>query len=152
MEYLIFSDSHGDAETMAEIAEKRKPKGIIFLGDCIRDIEKVVSQFPSAEYRIIKGNNDFYNNYPCEDTLFLGGKKIFLCHGHTKRVKMGTYYLADYCREKEFDIALFGHTHKPLCEYVNGVLLFNPGSVGYERTYGILTIEKGKVDVLVQRF
>ena len=27
------------------------------------------------------------------------------------------------------DVVVFGHTHKPFCETVNGILFLNPGSV-----------------------
>ena len=30
----------------------------------------------------------------------------------------------------------FGHTHKPVAKYVDGVYLFNPGSLSYPRQEG----------------
>ncbi len=148
MDYLIFSDSHGDYITMLKIIEKRHPKGVIFLGDCVRDIEKVKVTVPNIDYKIIRGNNDYYVNYPDEEIIFLSDTRIFLCHGHKQRVKLGNTYITDYCIKKHCDMVFFGHTHKPLCEYNNGVLLFNPGSIGYpymgEKTYGILSLNKGE--------
>ena len=35
-------------------------------------------------------------------------------------------------REKP-DVVIFGHTHKPFCETVNGILFFNPGYAGKQR-------------------
>lgn len=34
--------------------------------------------------------------------------------------------LAYRAKDNGADIALFGHTHEPLCEYAYGVLLLNP--------------------------
>jgi putative phosphoesterase len=31
------------------------------------------------------------------------------------------------------DVVVFGHTHKPFCEWINGVLFFNPGYAGKAR-------------------
>ena len=45
---------------------------------------------------------------------------------------------------------LFGHTHKPVIEKKNGVLVINPGSVSFPRqegrkpSYVILNLEEGK--------
>lgn len=148
MEYLVFSDSHGNYTDMIKIIEKRKPKGVIFLGDCVRDIDKVRSAMPFYEYKIVEGNNDFHTSYPTEEIFRIAGTNILLCHGHNQRVKYGNTYISYYCKEKNCDMAFFGHTHKPLCEYYNGVLLFNPGSIGghsYKgmKTYGILSLEEG---------
>ena len=31
------------------------------------------------------------------------------------------------------DVVMFGHTHKPFCEHINGTLFFNPGYAGKHR-------------------
>ncbi|UKI23264.1 MAG: metallophosphoesterase family protein [Anaerotruncus sp.] len=39
------------------------------------------------------------------------------------------------------DIALFGHTHCPVCKEMNGIYFFNPGALA-DGSYGIIDIEK----------
>ena len=41
--------------------------------------------------------------------------------------------------------ALFGHTHVPVNRTEEGVLLLNPGSIGYGGTYALLTEKDGKL-------
>ena len=44
---------------------------------------------------------------------------------------------------------MFGHTHVPCEEYVDGLYLFNPGSLGYEGTYGYIDIVGGGIRTAV---
>ena len=50
--------------------------------------------------------------------------------------------------ERDLDLFLFGHTHKPLVDMRGKTLFLNPGSIGdYARpTYGVVTLENGKLD------
>ena len=34
------------------------------------------------------------------------------------------------------DIVMFGHTHRPVIEYGDGIIALNPGSVSYPRQEG----------------
>ena len=68
--------------------------------------------------------------------LFLGdgenqGKKIFMCHGHRYGVKYG--YNSIFYRGKEVgaDIVLFGHSHLPIIDEHDGLILMNPGSISH---------------------
>jgi putative phosphoesterase len=50
------------------------------------------------------------------------------------------------CFEKDdVDCIIFGHSHIPFCEYINGILMFNPGSPTDKRrnelySFGILEL------------
>ena len=66
---------------------------------------------------------------------------MYYTHGHIHRVKYGLYELVCAARERKADLVLFGHTHKPLQEYEDGLYLLNPGSLhGAEGTYGIVDL------------
>ena len=48
------------------------------------------------------------------------------------------------------DVVIFGHTHKPFCESIGGVLYFNPGYAGksrfgMERSVAILHCEENEI-------
>ena len=64
---------------------------------------------------------------PDQLLIELGGHKIWMEHGHLFPSLMTLAYRA---KDNGADIALFGHTHEPHCEYAYGVLLLNPGSAG----------------------
>ena len=50
-------------------------------------------------------------------------------------------------RAKNADIALFGHTHRGLTRYEDGLYLMNPGSLtrAGEHSYGIIDITDGGI-------
>lgn len=81
------------------------------------------------------------------------GQRLFLTHGHlynsTKRPEL-----------KEGDVIAHGHTHVPVAELQDGVIIFNPGSMtfprnGLPRSYGLmngnkLTVQTPEGEVLAQ--
>ena len=58
-------------------------------------------------------------------------------------------FLADAAAARGAEVALFGHTHKPIALQKNGVFLFNPGSCGRcytgPNTYGVMLLDKGRI-------
>lgn len=78
--------------------------------------------------------------------------KIGLTHGvvYPKGDTQQLYYLA---RELEVDILVSGHTHKPLIEKIDDVLLLNPGSATSPRlsepSVMLLEINEEKVDAKI---
>ena len=48
-------------------------------------------------------------------------------------------------RERKADVALFGHTHITHDEYIDGVRLFNPGSLGFGKSFGVIEVKDGQV-------
>jgi putative phosphoesterase len=58
--------------------------------------------------------------------------------------------LADRIRRDTPDLVVFGHTHKPFSERINGALFLNPGYAGHsrfgmERSVALLRCERGKM-------
>ena len=51
------------------------------------------------------------------------------------------------------DILLFGHTHQPLVDRSGDFWVMNPGCIGPSprRTYGVITLEDGRVDCAALR-
>ena len=143
MKILVLADSHGDVMSMVNAAEREQPDMIFHLGDCWRDTEPLMERFPDTPFYRVPGNCDFRPNEPTEQFLWIEGRRILLCHGHTFGVKEGLWDAEEIVAERKLDAFLFGHTHRPLVDMRRGALYFNPGSVGlgHPRTYGILTIE-----------
>ena len=78
---------------------------------------------------------------PDQLLIELGGHKIWMEHGHLVPNLMT---LAFRAKDHGADIALFGHTHEPLCEYAYGVMLLNPGSAARA---SLLLLDKDKIHV-----
>ena len=72
----------------------------------------------------------------CEKDLRVKPVAILLTHGHYYRVSFTTELLKEDARVRGFQIAMFGHTHKPLVDRSGPVTLINPGSISYPRQDG----------------
>ena len=164
MNILVFSDSHGRGSNMVEAFSRqiKKPDAIVFLGDGLRDLS--YCEFGDVPIFAVTGNCDVYNFYgkgsACDEIVMsLGGKRVMMTHGDRYAVKLGLGRLIGASAEKDADVVLFGHTHKPMELYLPAgeneygvdlkkpLYLFNPGSIGaYERSFGAVEIrESGEV-------
>lgn len=128
MKILIFSDSHGNVEYMRKAVEQEKPERVFHLGDVVRDGEKLQAMFPELPMDRVRGNCDFDDTLPEEREVLLGGKRFWLLHGHTYRVKWGYGPLMSEARARGVDGVFFGHTHQPLCQFDGRLWTVNPGS------------------------
>ena len=138
---LVLSDSHGNVSALEAVFRwvKLLPEGTIgaavFLGDGCRDISRAAAATGfSREWKLIRGNNDDSFSAPESAVLDFCGHRFFLCHGHRLSLYGGSYRLTAAARNMEANTALFGHTHLPHCEYAEGILLVNPGSIGRPRS------------------
>lgn len=149
MKVLVLSDSHGNVANMIRAVEREAPQMILHLGDCWRDGERLHDRFPELPFEQVYGNCDFLRGTrEAEKLLYLGEKRVLMCHGHTYGVKQSLLAAGLAAEEKNVDLFLFGHTHKPLVDMRGKTLFLNPGSIGdYARpTYGVVTLEGGKLD------
>ncbi len=133
------SDSHGWDDNMDEIIEQEKPMDVfIHLGDLEGSESRIPDLVnPDCKIYLLKGNNDFYSEeLPSEMEIELCGHHIYLTHGHTHGVNYDMEPLVDEAKARGCDIAMFGHTHKPYFDTIEGVTLINPGSISYPRQKG----------------
>ena len=148
MKLLVCSDSHGELEFMCRAIAQEKPDRVLHLGDVVDDGRRLLLKSPRLVLEQVRGNCDGWDAaVPEEKELILGGKRIWMLHGHTYRVKLGVSLLASEARTRGVDVALFGHTHQPLCYLDGNLWVMNPGTIsGWPRaTYGVVEIENGSV-------
>ena len=97
-----------------------------------------------APVHAVRGNRDWValRHLPLSLQVSFGGVEIAITHGHgppLNYVRDRIDYLVRGYRLELFAprllrthqgvrVIVFGHTHRPLCQWVDGVLLFNPGS------------------------
>ena len=152
MKIVMFSDSHGDTETMCDAVEKEKPDMVIYLGDGIADAEQLNEKYPNIRMIKVLGNVDSDK----EDEEWIKfveicGKRFIITHGHlfisyTYNSEFNDYRLTDEARMKlrgdvikfmekhNADVFLHGHTHEP---YINRTQLM-PGKTGWIMNPGII--------------
>ncbi|MBR2942741.1 MAG: metallophosphoesterase [Clostridia bacterium] len=151
----LFSDSHRDERALSELLDRM---GYIdaacFMGDVASDaqyLSDLLGARPNCPpLYAVRGNNDYRTTLPDDLLVEIGGKRLYLTHGHMCASLMSLAYRA---REREADAALFGHTHVPHCEEAYGVWLINPGSAGNYCRGGrarasVMEIERGQICVL----
>ncbi len=144
---VVFSDTHHHLDYAISFLDNLSSYDmIIHLGDNVSDAEKIKKLYPDVPLIAVCGYNDFHSrNAPVEREYVTGGVKLFFTHGHKYGVKFGYERIFFRAEELNAGVALFGHTHIPLCVRENGILLLNPG--GYnsaQRSAGIVEIEDGK--------
>lgn len=149
---LVLSDSHGRTDRLtAAIKRAGKIDALFFLGDGLADLATSISDIPFPVLAV-KGNCDFGNPIPDRnvykiDSITLAEHKIVFTHGDLYGAKYGLDGLISLARNMSADIVLYGHTHEPREDYIDGVYYLNPGSLKGDRalpTAGILTLsEKG---------
>ena len=144
MNILVFSDSHGDVETMAELTARWRPDQLLHLGDHFSDMVKLHLRFPEIPMQGVRGNCDAPGS-PERLRLTLGGVNMLLVHGHRQGVKEDLERLYFTALESGAELVLFGHTHRALHEREGKVEFFNPGSIGrgWPPSYGLLRLGDG---------
>ncbi|MGN0443071.1 MAG: YfcE family phosphodiesterase [Acutalibacteraceae bacterium] len=130
MRILVMSDSHGNARNVSyAIEQENTAEYIVHLGDGERDMEPHLWAYPNKTVIQISGNCDFCSMNPSSQLFICEGRRIFATHGHPYYVKSGLTSLYFAAKEKNADIALFGHTHIAHLEIYNGITFLNPGSL-----------------------
>ena len=160
MEFLVLSDSHGNPGRLMEIFNKqiKKPNGIFFLGDGIRDLD--LCDFSDTPIYCVKGNCDLFSfgaaeAFQEEKIAEVCGYKVMMTHGHLYGVKYTTEKILHSAAQKCADILLFGHTHMPFeriympeCKEIPDLKkilhVMNPGAVGgFACSFGNISISSG---------
>ena len=151
---LVLSDMHSKTLYARDVVKSHANcKTVVFLGDGARHVQLLENAAPDKTFFSVKGNCDtFFDGVSeLESVLEIEGHRIFIYHGDTYKVKSSKAVLLKAAKERECDIALFGHTHIAYEQYdsESGIYLFNPGSIGEPRdgryTYGILSLDKDNV-------
>lgn len=143
---LITSDSHGASNTICRILKAHPDAdALFFLGDGLRDMEYVQFLYPDMPVYSVAGNCDFNAAAPLVGLAPFEGVLFFYTHGNEY---FSPHELARTTKARGADVALFGHTHIAMCEELDGVTLFNPGSLlrprRGEASYGVITVADGK--------
>ena len=129
---------------------------IIHAGDLVEmsvisDLEKI------AETKAVYGNMDgpeVRNRLPEKILFEAGGKKIGVYHG--KGPASRVVQTAKEAFDEKPDIVIFGHSHSPYNEKIDGTLYFNPGSSTDKifspyRSFGIIELDGDDISAQIIR-
>lgn len=136
MRILIVSDTHGRESNLERVLEEvGNISHLIHLGD-VEGQEDYIEAIADCPVHIVSGNNDFFSSLPREEELWIGNYHILMTHGHYYGVSMGTSVLKEEALARGFNVAMYGHTHRPEIEIKDDITILNPGSLSYPRQYG----------------
>lgn len=151
MRILVFSDSHKDVESCAKVLQRIIGVDmVIHAGDHAKDAMALQELFPRIPVKYVSGNCDFADA-PQELIVEAENKKILLTHGHGYGVKSEENYttLRTHAENLSCDCVVFGHTHIGFSDISSKVILLNPGSIKYTKTFGVIEIENGKLKTAI---
>jgi len=96
-----------------------------------------------APVTVVQGNVDVSLPFKLTEVVMLAAKK-FLVHHITNPWALSET-LEQQIRKQQPNVVIFGHTHKPFAQLVDGIFFFNPGyagkpKFGAARSVAILTV------------
>ena len=144
---VVLSDTHGNRAAIDKLFSVMEEADlIVHLGDTSNDGSYIYAGFPDKIVERLNGNCDFHRLGEDEIMFFVEGVKFFACHGHKYSVKTTNANLLKKAKDERCAIALYGHTHEAREEVIDGVTLFNPGTMSaYSRkSYGYIVVNGDK--------
>lgn len=136
MNILVVSDTHGSLQKAVEMYD-RLGQGIdidliIHCGDFKNDAVQM-GKLCNKAVVAVSGNSDGNSSGELELVETPAGT-ILVTHGHAEGVGRDTYGdLLSLAKKYDAKCVCFGHTHMPVYEEVDGVILLNPGSISQPR-------------------
>ena len=133
MKILIVSDTHRKNENYLKVLQLvGKLDMVIHLGD-VEGSEYTIREAAGCPVEMIAGNNDFFSDLPTEKTLQIGRYRVMITHGHQYYIGMGNEMLKEEAIANGVDIVMYGHTHRPVIDISDDIIMLNPGSLSYPR-------------------
>lgn len=121
---------------------------ILHAGDIVAPC--VLAAFAPLPVFAVRGNMDPATpDLPKKRIIEVNGCRIGLMHGWGPREGLLEHVQGEF-HDMRLDAFVFGHSHVPMCEWSDGVLLFNPGSATDGRgmpyaSVGVLEVEGGAI-------
>ena len=152
MKIIVCSDSHGNYYGLQELIDRENPRYVYFLGDGERDWDHVDLPW-NTTFAAVSGNCDFMSMEPPFRKSVLGGKRIFMTHGHLYGAKQGIHGLVQQAKQFDADLVMYGHTHQQKLDQIGDTLYLCPGSMNSgEKRYAVVTITDNRsIDISLCR-
>lgn len=119
MKIVIVSDSHGNKEVLEKVVLMNQNADLfLHAGD------SGLSVFELHPFISVRGNCDYDHNLLNDLIVATPYGKLYLIHGHQSPLSI-KYKM----EEENIKILVTGHTHIKRSELIDGIYLFNPGSI-----------------------
>ncbi len=128
---IVASDNHSESGILYQIYEEHQDADAFYhLGDS----EFTYQDTELSLYHRVKGNMDFYPEFPESQADNFEEANVFYTHGHLFGVNRSRVELAYVAAQHQATIAFYGHTHVARYEKINDVHVINPGSISQSRS------------------
>ncbi len=146
MKIGVISDTHGWLDPRVEKIFAGV-EHILHAGDIGNPVIELELKF-IAPVTVVQGNVDVGLPFKLTEIVTLAEKK-FLVHHITNPWALSET-LEQQIRQQKPDAVIFGHTHKPFAQMVDGIFYFNPGyagkpKFGAERSLAILHLDRKEI-------
>lgn len=148
MKILIVSDTHRNEDNLiSALTQEKNLDLLIHCGD-VEGAEYEIEHYAGCNTVFVAGNNDFFSRLPRELELTVEDYKVWVTHGHNYYVNTNPEFIRKEARLRSADIVIYGHTHRPVIEKKDDLIVINPGSLTYPRqegrrpSYVVLEVEK----------
>ena len=136
MKILVVSDTHGHTKNLERVLEKVGDIDLfIHCGD-LEGGEDYIRALVDVPCYMVAGNNDWFSDLQREMEISVDDYRIWITHGNNYGASMGPERLLEEAAARNVDVVMYGHTHRPLIEYQDNIVIFNPGSLSYPRQNG----------------
>lgn len=127
---LIFSDTHGYLRDIPYLRHPEEYDYLIYLGDGYEEVKNWADgKNLDGKFIGVTGNCDFAPSVSRQKIFEIESIRIFITHGDIYHVKSDYKQIYSKARKLNADIAMFGHTHYADHQVIDGIHLFNPGSI-----------------------
>ena len=146
--WILISDTHSEQGILFDVINEHEDADVaIHLGDS----EFAYDDTELSHYKRVKGNTDFYPEFPNEEITENNGVKAFYTHGHLYSVNATRMKLAEKAKSLGCQFAFYGHTHVAKYENIGGVHVINPGSISQSRSNIEETYAEIRIDETEQK-
>ena len=136
MKILVVSDTHGHTKNLERVLEKVGDIDLfIHCGD-LEGGEDYIRALVDVPCYMVAGNNDWFSDLQREMEISVDDYRIWITHGNNYGASMGPERLLEGAAARNVDVVMYGHTHRPLIEYQDNIVIVNPGSLSYPRQNG----------------
>jgi len=153
----VFADTHGtdDLQLAGRAADAlADAEKVLHAGDFTTAAVYEAFEARTSELIAVHGNSDtppLQNQLPAIRTIEWNGRQLLLAHGH-EHTPTSLPLLA---RERDADLVITGHTHRPAIERLGDLPVLNPGSHADPRrgapSYAELRQETGDVVIELRK-
>ena len=127
----VISDTHGSIDNIPLFSARLGQVDSLFhLGDVVEDAPRLAEKLNSG-YVCVRGNCDYRHDIPVERIVTWFKHRILLVHGHLYSSPLSLYYKA---KAEGCSAICYGHSHIPVLEFKDGILMLNPGSLSRPRS------------------